>query len=164
MTEQPTTGPAQPSQRYLRPSQVMDRGFNAVVGWLTAHGLSLYGSRVLAVRGRSSGEWRTTPVNLLTVDGQRYLVAPRGHTQWVRNIRVAGGGELRLGRRVEAFMVDELADADKTPVLRAYVKAWGWEVGRFFEGIDKHSTDADFARIAPGFPVFLIHPAAADSA
>ena len=156
MTEQPSTVPTPSSRRYLPPDQVLDRGFNAVVAWLTAHGVSLYGSRVLAVRGRSSGEWRTTPVNLLTVDHQRYLVAPRGHTQWVRNIRVAGGGELRLGCRAEAFTVEEVPDADKTAILRAYLKTWGWEVGRFFEGIDKHSSDADVARIAPGFPVFRI--------
>lgn len=145
--------------RYLPPTGAADRLFNAVAGWLTGHGISLKGSRVLAVRGRTSGEWRTTPVNLLTLDGRRYLVAPRGRTQWVRNIRAAGGGELRLGRRVEAFTVAEVADADKLPVLRAYVKEWGWEVGRFFEGIDAGSSDEEFAAIAPGFPVFTVLPA-----
>ncbi len=144
--------------RYLGPTTRLDRGFNAVVGWLAAHGVSLYGSRVLAVRGRTSGQWRTNPVNPLTVDGQRYLVAPRGHTQWVRNIRVAGGGELRLGRRCEAIRVEEVPDAAKGPILRAYVRAWGWEVGQFFNGIDRHSSDDDFARIAPGFPVLRILP------
>ncbi len=158
MTEPLPTDPGRPNQRYLPPTKSMDVRFNEAVGWLAAHGVSLYGSRILAVRGRSSGQWRTNPVNPLTVDGQRYLVAPRGHTQWVRNIRVARGGELRLGRRAEAFTVEEVPDADKTPILRAYLKAWGWEVGRFFEGIDKHSSDADVARIAPGFPVFRILP------
>ena len=74
------------------------------------------------MRGRSSGEWRTVPVNLLTIDGTRYLVAPRGTTQWVRNIRAAGGGELRIGRRTEAISVRELADDAKPPVLREYVR------------------------------------------
>jgi deazaflavin-dependent oxidoreductase (nitroreductase family) len=134
----------------------MDRIFNGTVNRLTKLGISMMGSRVLAVRGRTSGEWRTTPVNLLTIDGERYLVAPRGHTQWVRNIRVAGGGELRLGRRVEAIEVEELADADKPVILREYLRKWAWEVGRFFEGVDKDSPDSRLLEIAPGFPVFRL--------
>jgi deazaflavin-dependent oxidoreductase (nitroreductase family) len=109
------------------------------------------------VRGRKSGEWRTTLVNVLTAaDGRRYLVAPRGHTQWVRNLRVSGAGELRLGRKSEAFTATEVPDADKIPVLREYLDRWGWEVGRFFEGVTKHATDAELAEIAPGFPVFAL--------
>jgi deazaflavin-dependent oxidoreductase (nitroreductase family) len=134
-----------------------DRIFNRTVNRLAKMGISVMGSRELAVRGRTSGEWRTTPVNLMTVDGERYLVAPRGHTQWVRNIRVAGGGELRLGRRVEPITVAELADADKPAVLREYLRKWAWEVGRFFEGVDKDSPDSRLLEIAPGFPVFRIH-------
>jgi deazaflavin-dependent oxidoreductase (nitroreductase family) len=133
-----------------------DRIFNRTVNRLAKMGISLMGSRELAVRGRTSGEWRTTPVNLMTVDGERYLVAPRGHTQWVRNIRVAGGGELRLGRRAEPITVEELADADKPAVLREYLRKWAWEVGRFFEGVDKDSPDSRLLEIAPGFPVFRI--------
>lgn len=142
--------------RYVPAAGRLDRWTNAVAAWLTRHGLSLKGSRILAVRGRSSGQWRTTPVNVLALDGRRYLVAPRGHTQWVRNLRIAGSGELRLGRRVEAFTATELPDADKLPVLRAYLEAWGWEVGRFFEGLTKDATDAQLAAVAAGFPVFRI--------
>ena len=72
--------------------------FNRLVAFLTRQGISVLGSRVLAVKGRTSGQWRTTPVNLLTHDGHRYLVAPRGEAQWVRNLRAAGTGELRVGR------------------------------------------------------------------
>lgn len=147
---------AESSTRYIQPSRI-DVVFNKVAGFLTRIGVSVMGSRVLAVRGRKSGQWRTTPVNLLTIAGARYLVAPRGQAQWVRNIRVSGGGELRLGRRAEAFTVSEVADEDKVPVLRAYLKKWGWEVGRFFEGVTKHATDDELAAIAPGFPVFRIN-------
>ncbi|WP_371500609.1 nitroreductase/quinone reductase family protein [Kitasatospora sp. NBC_00374] len=129
---------------------------NRLVRLLTGAGLSLWGSRVLAVRGRTSGEWRTTPVNLLTLDGERYLVAPRGHTQWVRNLRVAGTGELRLGRRAETFHATELADQDKPEVLRAYLRRWKFEVGVFFDGVDEHAPDAELRRIAPGYPVFRL--------
>lgn len=131
--------------------------FNKAVHFLTRKGISLFGTRILAVRGRSSGEWRTNPVNLLVHDGDRYLVSPRGHTHWVRNIRIAGGGELRLGRRVEPITVTEVADEHKVPVLRSYLKNWGWEVGQFFEGVTKNATDEELAAIAPGFPVFRIN-------
>jgi len=134
----------------------VDRIFNSAVGGLTKLGVSVMGSRVLAVRGRTSGEWRTVPVNLLAVDGQRYLVAPRGNVQWVRNMRAAGGGELRLGRRVEEFRADELSDDEKVPVLRAYLKQWAWEVGRFFDGVDASSDDAALRSVAPGFPAFRV--------
>jgi deazaflavin-dependent oxidoreductase (nitroreductase family) len=134
----------------------MDQIFNRVVAWLTRAGISVLGSRILRVRGRSSGVWRSTPVNLLTVGDHTYLVAPRGTTQWVRNIRVVGGGELRVGRRVTRFTVQELPDADKPAVIRAYLKRWAWEVGRFFEGVNASSTDADLLRIAPAFPVFRV--------
>jgi deazaflavin-dependent oxidoreductase (nitroreductase family) len=141
--------------RYIQGGR-RDRVFNALVKHTTAAGISLYGSRVLAVRGRVSGEWRTNPVNPLKFDGQRYLVAPRGHTQWVRNLRVSGEGELRLGWRTERFTATELADADKPPILRAYLKRWKFEVGMFFNGVGPDAPDSKLAEIAPGYPVFRI--------
>jgi deazaflavin-dependent oxidoreductase (nitroreductase family) len=142
----------------LIPATGMDATFNRVVNFLSKLGISVLDSRLLAVRGRKTGEWRTTTINLMTRDdGTRYLVAPRGQTQWVRNIRVSGGGELRLGRKVEPFTVTEVADPDKVPVLRLYLQRWGWEVGKFFEGVTKDASDAELAAIAPGFPVFRIN-------
>jgi hypothetical protein len=99
-------------------------------------------------------------VNPLTLNGERYLVAPRGETQWVRNMRAAGGGELRVGRRTEPFTVTELADADKPPVLRGYLKRWKFEVGVFFNGVGADASDAKLLEIAPGYPVFRVTPSA----
>jgi deazaflavin-dependent oxidoreductase (nitroreductase family) len=144
------------SSRYLEPDWFTRHVFNPAVHGLTKVGISVAGSRVLVVRGRKSGELRATPVNLLTIDGQRYLVAPRGTTQWVRNIRVVGTGELRVGRRHQSFRAEELDDTAKPAVLREYVRRWGWEVGKFFEGVGKDATDDDLARIAPDFPVFRV--------
>jgi deazaflavin-dependent oxidoreductase (nitroreductase family) len=146
---------ASPAPRYIAPTG-MDRLFNSTVAALTRAGISIMGSRVLAVRGRTSGQWRTTPVNLLTVGGRQYLVAPRGQAQWVRNLRAAGEGELRVGRRAHRFTAAELADPDKAPVLQAYLKRWGWEVGRFFEGVTADATPEQLRDIAPGFPVFQV--------
>ncbi|HWJ98400.1 MAG TPA: nitroreductase/quinone reductase family protein [Acidimicrobiales bacterium] len=144
--------------RYLAPT-AGDRIFNRFAGWLTRHGVSISGSRELRIVGRKSGQIRTNVVNLLVLNGERYLVAPRGITEWVRNLRAAGQGELKVGRRVEAFRAEELADADKPPALREYLERWAWEVGRFFEGIDASSPDEDLLAIAPGFPVFrLLEP------
>ncbi|MGH2461817.1 MAG: nitroreductase/quinone reductase family protein [Chloroflexota bacterium] len=146
------------TDRYVRPNWFTTNVFNRVVALLTRLGLSVSGSRVLAVRGRTSGEWRTTPVNLLEYQGARYLVAPRGVTQWVRNIRASSQGELRLGWRREPIRVAELSDAEKPDLLRAYLRRWRFEVGVFFGGIGPDAAEEDLRRIAPGYPVFRIGP------
>ena len=130
--------------------------FNRAVAGLTRMGVSVVGSRVLEVPGRKSGEPRRTPVNLMTFDGERYLVAPRGHTQWVRNMRASGGGKLFVGQRAEDFTAVELDDAEKPDLLRAYLKRWKWEVGQFFGGVGPDSTEEELLRIAPDHPVFKI--------
>jgi deazaflavin-dependent oxidoreductase (nitroreductase family) len=143
---------------YRAPGWFTRNVFNQLVAFLTKRGMSVLGSRVLAVKGRSSGEWRTTPVNLLSYESRRYLVAPRGETQWVRNLRVAGTGELRLGRRAETFRGRELTDEEKVPVLRAYLRKWKAEVGIFFEGTGPDSTDDQLRAIAPKHPAFEVLP------
>ena len=146
--------------RYIKPKSATSF-FNEAVGRLARMGISVYGSRVLAVRGRTSGQWRTTPVNpLRTADGNRYLVAPRGNTQWVRNLRASGNGELRIGRKTEPFTATEVTDDDKPGILRAYLRHWKWEVGVFFDGVDAKAPEAKLREIAPGYPVFRIEPGA----
>ena len=142
--------------RYVDPGWFTRHVFNPLIAVLTRRGLSVWGSRELRVRGRKSGEWRAVPVNLLTHEGQRYLVAPRGQTQWVRNLRVANEGELRVGRRVEPFHATELSDADKPPILRAYLKRWKAEVGMFFGGVSADSPEEELRRISPDHPIFRI--------
>jgi deazaflavin-dependent oxidoreductase (nitroreductase family) len=145
---------------YKKPGWFTKHVFNNVVAGLTRLGISVLGSRVLRVRGRTSGEWRTTPVNLLTFEGERYLVAPRGETQWVKNIRKAGGGELQLGRKTEPIQVAELPDEEKPALLRAYLKRWKAEVGVFFDGVSATSSEEEVRRIAPKHPVFRIQATA----
>lgn len=142
--------------RYIEPGK-FTLAFNATVAWLTRHGVSVLGSRVLTVRGRKSGEPRSTPVNLLPLDGDRYLVSPRGETQWVRNFRAADfTGQLRVGRRTETFRAVELTDDEKVRVLRAYLRRWWFEVGAFFPGVNAKAPEEKLRAIAPGFPVFRI--------
>jgi deazaflavin-dependent oxidoreductase (nitroreductase family) len=143
---------------YQRPGWFTKHVFNPIVAGLTRLGVGLVGSRVLEVRGRRSGEWRQTPVNPLEYEGERFLVAPRGETDWVRNLRVSGEGRLRKGRSTEEFTATELNGEEKLPVLRAYLKKWAWEVGSFFQGVGADARDDDLRRIAPLHPVFRIRP------
>jgi deazaflavin-dependent oxidoreductase (nitroreductase family) len=141
---------------YKKPDWFTKHVFNPTVAAFTRLGISVWGSRVLEVRGRTSGKPRRTPVNLLTIDESKYLVAPRGETQWVRNLRVAGDGVLILGRRRQPFTGVEVAVADRREILRAYLKRWKAEVGVFFDGVSAASPDDELDRIAPDHPVFRI--------
>jgi len=142
--------------KFQEPGWFTRNVFNKIVAASTRLGLSLAGSRVLEVRGRKSGEWRQTPVNPLSFAGERYLVAPRGNTQWVRNLRISGEGRLVAGHRNEEFSAVELRDEEKPELLRAYLKKWKWEVGAFFDGVGSDSPEAELQRIAPDHPVFRI--------
>ena len=144
------------SVRYVKPDWFTNHVFNPTVALFTRMGVSVWGSRVLRVRGRTSGEWRESPVNLLTFEGQRYLLAPRGNTQWVRNIRASHEGELKLGSRIEKIRVTEIPDDQKIAILRAYLKRWKFEVGMFFQGVSADSPEPEVRRIAPDHPVFKV--------
>ena len=148
--------PTVTAPRYVQPNGFTRHVFNPVVAGLTRIGISVWGSRVLEVRGRTSGEWRRTPVNLLVVDGERYLVAPRGETQWVRNVRAADSFRLRVGRRIETVSAVEVADGDKGAVLRPYLRRWKWEVGQFFDGLDADASDDAMIAAAPKHPIFRL--------
>jgi deazaflavin-dependent oxidoreductase (nitroreductase family) len=147
------------TERYAKPGWFTTNVVNRVVRQLARWGVSVYGARELSVVGRTSGQVRTVVVNLLELDGQQYLVSPRGNTQWVRNVRAAGRAELRVGRRRQAVVPVELPDADKPRIIREYLRRWKFEVGMFFEGVDENATDEQVRAIAPGFPVFALHPA-----
>lgn len=170
MTTQPnpahsstTSSAGYPAVRYLRPNWFARRVMNPLVVLAARAGLSLWGTRLLRVRGRHSGEMRTVPVNVLTLDQQRYLVAARGETDWVRNLRAAGTAELQLGSRRETITAIELglppsaADAPlHRMVLRAYLRRWAFEVGAFFDGVTATSSDAELDRILSNHPIFTI--------
>ncbi|HEY1592805.1 MAG TPA: nitroreductase family deazaflavin-dependent oxidoreductase [Solirubrobacteraceae bacterium] len=149
------------ADHFQQPGWFTKNVFNRIVALFTRAGISVWGSRVLEVPGRKTGEPRRTPVNLLTLDGDRYLVAPRGHTQWVRNLRASGGGRLLLGRRAEEFTATEVPEAERPPILRAYLTRWKAEVGVFFGGVGPDSSDEELQRIAPDHPVFRLNGAPA---
>jgi deazaflavin-dependent oxidoreductase (nitroreductase family) len=153
-------GTPTPPRHYRQPGWFTKHVFNRTVAGLTRLGISVWGSRVLEVAGRKSGTPRRVPVNLLTLNGEHYLVSPRGEGQWVRNVRAADGRlDLLLGRRREHWIAKELADEQKPDVLRAYLRRWKAEVGVFFDGVSADSSPEEVARIAPKHPVFRLHPA-----
>ncbi len=132
------------------------RTSNAAVAALLRLGVPLFGAHVLGVRGRTSGQLRTVPINPIDVDGIRYLVSPRGDTQWVRNIRASGECELRRARSARQYTATEIADADKPAILRAYLARWEWQVRPFVNGCTADSTDAELLVAAERHPVFRL--------
>lgn len=153
----PITEGAHP--HYRRPGRLARAG-GALVAGITACGLSVRGSRVLEVPGRRSGVPRRNPVNLLDLDGRQFLVAPRGETEWVRNVRANQGLlALRLGRRSRPYRVVELDETSRVPVLRAYLRRWQFEVGVFFDGVGPEADDEALAAVAARHPVFELSPA-----
>ena len=143
--------------RYLVPDRFSRRIMNPAIAGLARLGIGLRGAHELKVRGRVSGEWRSVPVNPLTVDGVTYLVAPRGCTEWVRNLRAAGDCELRLGRRTISYAATEINEPEaKAPLLRTYLRRWRTEVGRYFGELTVDSTLDEFVTAADGYPVFAL--------
>ncbi len=133
---------------------------NRAVAFATRHGLSLWGSRVLEVPGRTTGQPQRIPVNLLDLDREQFLVSARGNGQWVRNVRANDGRlSLRVGRRRTEYVAVEVFGDDRIQVLRAYLAKWKAEVGMFFDGADGNSSDDELAAIAPKHPVFRLVPA-----
>lgn len=118
-------------------------------------GLNMQGAEVLELRGRKSGKIRSLVVNPLEFDGETYLMSARGESDWVRNIRASGKGTLRRGRNSREFRANELTDAEKLPIMRAYLQKWGWQV-KSFMGVDGKSSDDDLRSILSKHPLFLL--------
>jgi deazaflavin-dependent oxidoreductase (nitroreductase family) len=146
-----------PEQAYFKkPDWFTAHILNPLVKGLHRLGIPAAGSQTLAVRGRKSGQVRTNPVNPFELDGRTYLLAPRGTTQWVRNLRAAGGeGELRNAGKVRRFHAEEVRDSEKLPLMRLYMDKWSWEVKSYLE-IDPDAPDEEVERILPDHPAFVL--------
>ncbi len=108
---------------------------------------------LLQVRGRKSGKLYSNPIDLLEMNGRRFLVAPRGRTQWVRNAEAAGEVTLKRGSRRQSFSVRAIPDADKPPLLKAYLDRFQTAVQRYFT-VRAGSDPQAFVEVAPNYPVF----------
>jgi len=144
--------------RTLEQLTLIERLFNGAVGALVRLGIGLPQMRVLEVRGRKSGKLYSLPVDLLAEgDGRFYLVAPRGYTQWARNAAAAGEVTLRRGSKAAVYRIRILTDAEKPPILKAYLVRFHREVGRFFP-IPPTSATEEFVTLAPQYPAFELIP------
>jgi deazaflavin-dependent oxidoreductase (nitroreductase family) len=141
---------------FQKPS-LLDRLFNRAFGFLVNLGVGFEHTYLLEVRGRKSGKLYSLPVDLLTEGGKQYLVAPRGYTQWVRNAEVAGEVRLRKGRQVWKFRLRVLSEAERPPILKAYLDQFRREVQRFFT-VPAGSPVEAFAPLAHRYPAFELLP------
>jgi len=132
------------------------RALNALVRPLAKAGLTGPRTHLLTVPGRTSGKRWSTPVSIVRSDGERWLVAPYGDRNWVKNARAAGWVELRRGRRRERLGVEELAPADAVPVLREYYRSS--RVTRPFFAVTLESSPVQWLADAPRHPVFRLVP------
>ena len=132
------------------------RALNSLVRPLVRLGLTGPRTHLLTVAGRSTGKRWSTPVSIVREGDHRWLVAPYGERNWVKNARAAGWVELRRGRRRERLEVEELSPGDAVPILRRY-----YAIGRFtrpFFEVTLASSDEAWLAEAPRHPVFRLRP------
>jgi deazaflavin-dependent oxidoreductase (nitroreductase family) len=139
-------------QIFMKPTAV-ERLFNQAFGLLVRLGIGLPHNYLLEVRGGKTGRVYGTPVDVLDLGRRRFLVSGRGQTQWVRNAQAAGQAALARGRRRMNFKLRSLADAEKPPILKAYLDRFKLTVQRYFP-IAAGSPVADFEPLVGRYPVF----------
>ena len=147
--------------KFLKPSRT-ERTFNRLFGWFVGLGFGMRHNYELQVRGRKSGKLYSTPVNLLEQGNRRFLVAPRGNTQWVRNARAAGVVTLKKGPDRKEFQIIEITDEGKNELLKAYLDRFKTTVQRYFP-IPAGSPPDAFDRVTGQYPVFELLPRPADT-
>jgi deazaflavin-dependent oxidoreductase (nitroreductase family) len=131
----------------------VEKIFNRVFGFVVGMGLGFSYNYLLQVRGRKSGKLYATPINLLEIHGKRFLVAPRGRTQWVRNAEAAGEVTLKKGSSSQRFRLRPVAETEKPEILKAYLDNFKSEVQRYFP-VAAGSPVESFVELAGSYPVF----------
>jgi deazaflavin-dependent oxidoreductase (nitroreductase family) len=142
---------------YHKPSGAV-KLMNSIIGRLASIGLVPMSTVLLQVKGRRSGQIRSTPVSWIEHEGQRYLVAPRGNTEWVRNVKAAGGEAVLKSRKTEGVRLEEVPIEQRAPIIKSYLKKTAMVTKREF-GLDPDAPMEEFEKIAPIHPAFRITPA-----
>lgn len=141
----------------FRAPNTFERFFNRAFGFLVGLGFGLGHNYLLQVSGRKTGRVYSTPVNVLEFQEKRFLVAPRGRTQWVRNAESAGEVTLKKGRNAQKFRLRPLPDAEKPEILKEYLGRFTSTVQRYFP-VPAGSPPQAFAALAASYPVFELLP------
>jgi deazaflavin-dependent oxidoreductase (nitroreductase family) len=134
-----------------------ERVFNRIFGFLVGLGLGFSHNYLLRVRGRKSGKIYSTPIDLLELGGKRFLVAPRGDTQWVRNAEAAGEVTLKKGSKRQKFGLRAVSDQEKPEILKAYLDQFRREVQRYFP-VPAGSPVEAFRELVQSYPAFELIP------
>src|SRR5579863_1499364 len=142
-----------PTLPEFRPPTAVERIFNRVYGFLVGMGVGFSYNYLLQVKGRKSGKTYSTPIDLLELAGKRFLVAPRGRTQWVRNAESAGEVMLKKGSARQRYRLRTLSDAEKPPILKAYLDRFKSEVQRYFP-VAAGSPVESFHKVVESYPAF----------
>jgi deazaflavin-dependent oxidoreductase (nitroreductase family) len=142
-----------PSVPAFRAPSDAERVFNRIFGFLVGLGIGFRHNYLLQVRGRKSGKIYSTPIDLLKMDGKKFLVAPRGRTQWVQNAEAAGEVTLKKGSTRLKFRLRPIPDADKPQILKAYLDTFKREVQRYFP-VPSGSPPEAFMEVAASYPAF----------
>ena len=143
----------------FRPPSRFEHWFNALVAVLAKLGITFTDGYRLLVTGRKSGKTYAVAVTVPTINNKKYLVAPRGETQWVRNARAAGQVALEKGKQREQFEVHEIQGAEKLAVLAEYLRRYHKAVQRYFS-VSAGAAPDEFNEIAEAYPVFILKPMA----
>ena len=142
-----------PSLPSFRAPSAVERVFNRIFGFVVGLGWGFSYNYLLQVRGRKSGKLYSTPIDLLEKDGKRFLVAPRGRTQWVRNAEAAEEVTLKRGKLQQRFSLRVLSDQEKPEILKAYLDQFKREVQRYFPVPAGSSVEA-FRGLLESYPAF----------
>jgi deazaflavin-dependent oxidoreductase (nitroreductase family) len=142
----------QPSKQFIEPNAI-DRFINRAFGFLVKIGFGMRHNYLLEVQGRKSGRIYSTPVNLLEYNGRRYLVAPRGYTQWVKNVIANGEATLVKGARREEVSLRAIENEAKAELLKLYLDRFKLTVQRYFP-VPAGSAVEEFHSLAARYPVF----------
>ncbi|MBI4527078.1 MAG: nitroreductase family deazaflavin-dependent oxidoreductase [Deltaproteobacteria bacterium] len=138
---------------FFRKPNPFERIFNKVFGALVGLGIGLRHNYLVEVPGRRTGRLYSTPIDLLELEGRRFLVAPRGRTQWVRNAETAGEVVLKKGTKRQRFRIRVVPNEEKPDILKAYLDCFRVTVQRYFP-VQAGSEPRAFAAVAERYPVF----------
>jgi deazaflavin-dependent oxidoreductase (nitroreductase family) len=141
----------------FRAPSAVERVFNRVFGFVVGLGWGFSYNYLLQVRGRKSGKLYSTPIDLLEKNGTRYLVAPRGRTQWVRNAEAVGEIVLKKGKLMQRFRLRALSDQEKPEILKAYLDQFRKEVQTYFP-VPAGSPVEAFCDLVQSYPAFELVP------
>ena len=141
----------------FRVPSASERVFNRIFGFMVGLGWGFSHNYLLQVRGRKSGKIYSTPIDLLEMDGKRFLVAPRGRTQWVRNAEAAGEITLKRGKLRQKFRLRALSDQETPEILKAYLDQFKREVQGYFP-VPAGSPVEAFQELVQSYPAFELIP------